>query len=122
MNLKIIETTFAVCKVESIQEIEFSDPYLFFGKTDEEISVVCSMDKVPKTCLSCEKGFRGFRIQGELDFSLVGILAEISGILAKNKISIFAISTFNTDYVLVREESFESALQALKDYGYSILL
>ena len=58
---------------------------------------------------------------GQLDFSLIGILARISTILAENGISIFAISTFNTDYILVKEEKFEQALSVLKDSGYAML-
>ena len=57
---------------------------------------------------------------GQLDFSLIGILAQISEVLASNKIGIFAISTFNTDYVLTKEESFEKALKVLEDAGYDI--
>ena len=67
-----------------------------------------------------DDGWRAFRIQGTLDFSLIGILSKISTILAENKIGIFAVSTFNTDYILVKENNFDSALNALKEHGYEI--
>ncbi|MBO6115435.1 MAG: ACT domain-containing protein, partial [Lachnospiraceae bacterium] len=65
-------------------------------------------------------GWRGFRIQGVLDFSLIGILSGISTILADNKIGIFAVSTYNTDYILVKEENFIKALEVLAKEGYEI--
>ena len=64
---------------------------------------------------------RGFRIQGVLDFSLIGILSKISGILADNKIGIFAVSTYNTDYILVKSENFGRAIDALRKEGYTIV-
>lgn len=62
-----------------------------------------------------------FRICGELDFSLIGILAELSSLLAEFDIGIFAISTFNTDYVLTKEKDFDKALKLLARAGYEIL-
>ena len=68
-----------------------------------------------------KKGWKGFRIQGVLNFSLIGILSEISGILADNNIGIFSVSTFNTDYILVKEENFDRALKVLAFAGYNIV-
>ena len=68
-----------------------------------------------------EDGWRAFRIQGMLDFSLIGILSDISRILAENKIGIFAISTFNTDYILTKEENYQKALDVLSRAGYKIV-
>ena len=67
-----------------------------------------------------EDGWRAFRIQGELDFSLIGILAGISAVLAENKIGIFVVSTYNTDYVLTKADDFERALGLLESRGYGI--
>lgn len=68
-----------------------------------------------------EDGWRGIRIQGVLDFSLVGILSKLSGILAENQIGIFAVSTFNTDYILVKAEDFERAIRVLATAGFAIV-
>jgi len=114
MELKIINKEFAVCKVNGIENIKFTDEYVFLGKTDDEISLVCDASSIPESCIECEKGWRAFKIQGILDFSIVGILAGISTTLAKNGISIFAISTFNTDYILVKNENFRRAIEVLK--------
>ena len=94
--------------------------FCFTGKTDEEISLVCKTEDVPENTLERDDGWKGFRITGVLDFSLIGILSKISSILAENKIGIFAVSTYNTDYIFVKEENFGKAINALKDSGYDI--
>lgn len=121
MEIKKINKNFSVCKVENIEKIDFNDEYCFIGKTDEEISVVCSTEKVPNETIEREDNWKAFRIQGILDFSLIGILSKISTILANNEIGIFAISTFNTDYILVKENNFEKALKVLSENGYKIV-
>ena len=89
--------------------------------TDEEISLVCKTDYVPQNTIERDDGWRGFRIQCVLDFSLIGILSKLSAILAENNIGIFAVSTFNTDYILVKAENFEKALKVLSDAGYDVV-
>ncbi len=120
MKLKVITQEFCVCKINDVSQVDFSDEYCFVGKTDEELSLVCSSDNVPANTIESEYGWRAFRIEGVLDFSLIGILSEISTILANNKIGIFAISTFNTDYILTKKEKFNMALDVLKSSGYII--
>ena len=95
--------------------------FCFIGKTDEEFSLVCKTEDTPPDTLERDEGWRGFRIQGVLDFSLIGILSRLSGILAAHKIGIFALSTYNTDYILVKEENYEKALTVLASEGYTIL-
>ena len=102
MELKKIPYRLTVCKVKDISDIDMDAEIYFIGKTDEELSLVCITENTPSDTIERDDGWRGFRIQGTLDFSLVGILAKISGILADHKISIFAVSTYNTDYVLVK--------------------
>ena len=118
MKLKRLEHQLTVCKVSDIQDIDLSADYYFIGKTDEEISLVCRTKDTPTKTIERNDGWRGFRIQGVLDFSLIGILSELSGILAEHKIGIFVISTYNTDYILVKEENFERALNILESEGY----
>ena len=121
MELKILDQELTVCKVSSVEDIDLNCDLLFIGKTDEEISVVCPAGSAPSFTIEREDGWRGFRIQGILDFSLIGILSKISGILADNGIGIFAVSTYNTDYILVKEENLEKALEALKAEGYKVI-
>ena len=90
------------------------------GKTDEESSLVCITSDVPPNIIQRDDGWRGFRIQGILDFSLIGILAKIASLLAENSISIFAISTYNTDYVLIKKENYQKSLDILRHSGYEV--
>lgn len=120
MELKKLNRDFSVCKVENYSLVNFDAEYCFTGKTDEEKSVVCITGDVPAKTIQREDGWKGFRIQGVLDFALVGILSRISVILAENEISIFAVSTYNTDYVFIKKENYERALNILEKKGYDV--
>ena len=120
MQLKKLEYDLSVCKVTAETDIDLSKEFYFIGKTDEEISLVCRNKDTPANTVERDDGWKGFRIEGVLDFSLIGILSKISGILADNKIGIFAVSTYNTDYIFVKEENFDKAINALKDNGYDV--
>lgn len=115
-----LEEVFSVCKVEDYSGVEVGQKYCFTGSTDEENSLVCPVENVPDNTTERDDGWRCFRIKGVLDFSLIGILARISKIMAPNGIGIFAISTFNTDYILVKEKDYKNALSYLKSSGYKI--
>ncbi len=121
MELKCLPYPFTVCKLKSEDDIISGKEFYFVGKTDEEISLVCKTDDVPSETTEREDGWRGFSIVGTLDFSLIGILAKISSLLAENKIGIFAVSTYNTDYIFVKEENFIRALSALESGGYNVV-
>lgn len=121
MELKKLDYALTVCKVPSELDIDLNQDFYFIGRTDEEYSLVCITENTPANTLEREDGWKGFRIQGVLDFSMVGILSKLSGILAENKIGIFAVSTFNTDYILVKEENFDRALKILSLTGYDIV-
>ena len=116
-----IEAELTVCKVADYTEIELNSPYVFTGRTDQEASLVCPTEIVPSRTLERSDGWRAFHIQGILDFSLIGILAPIATILANKGIGIFAVSTYNTDYVLTKAEDFPAALDALDKSGYTII-
>ena len=120
MVLKIIPHEFSVCKVSDYSQIDIADPFVFTGSTDEEKSLVCPVSLVPPNTTEREDGWRAFRIEGVLDFSLIGILSKISSCLADNGIGIFAISTFNTDYVLTKKENFDKAIQSLVSAGFEV--
>ena len=120
MQLKLINNEFSVCKVVDYSEINLNQEYVFTGSTDEEKSLVCPVSLVPNDTIEREDGWRAFRIEGVLDFSLIGILSKISSLLAANKIGIFAISTFNTDYILTKKEDFDKAIDVLKAEGYLV--
>ena len=120
MELKTLDEKLSVCKVADVSDIDLTAEIYFIGKTDEELSLVCRTEDTPKNTTERSDGWRGFRIQGVLDFSLIGILSKLSGILAENKIGIFAVSTYNTDYILVKQEDFSRSLEVLALEGYTI--
>lgn len=120
MEIKQLPGNFTVCQVKDYSRVPGDAAYCFIGKTDEENSLVCPSDAVPPNVIRRDDGWRGFRILGTLDFSLVGILAGISSILTENGIPIFAVSTYNTDYVFIKKERFPKALDVLARSGYRI--
>ena len=120
MKLKKLPWDLTVCRLSSAETVNLSADFFFIGKTDEEISLVCPTASVPADTAAREDGWRGFRIEGVLDFSLTGILAKLSGILAENGIGIFAVSTYNTDYILVKAENLDRSLSVLESAGYEI--
>ena len=120
ITLQPLAPRFAICKVPDYSGADLSAPFCFTGATDEELSLVCPEEHVPDNALVRDDGWRAFRIIGQLDFSLTGILAGIAKVLADERIGIFAVSTFNTDYVLTKEENFDKALRALKAAGYEV--
>ena len=121
MKLRKLPYELSVCKLSAMDDINLSMDFFFVGKTDEEISLVCRTEDVPASAIDREDGWRGFRFDGEIDFSLVGILSGITGILAEYEISIFAMSTFNTDYILVKAVDFIKAVDVLVETGYTII-
>ena len=117
MRLSILSDEFTVCKLPEGERMPQAQ-WCFSGITHEEQSLVCPTAMVPAHTLAREDGWRGFYVdEGTLDFNLIGILAEISGILARAKVGIFVVSTFNTDYIFVKQ--LEIAIQALSEEGYS---
>lgn len=121
MEIQKIEQDFSVCKVADYSQVRLDDAYCFIGKTDEENSLVCLTKNVPANCTEHDDGWKAFRMQGVLDFSLIGILAKLATLLAEHQISLFAVSTFNTDYVLVKKERYEQALHILSNAGYKVI-
>lgn len=123
MQLKILENKLKVVKLktdETVPEIVFKQKFYSITKTDEELSIVIDED-IDISSDVVEHYWRAIKIVGILDFSLIGILSRISTILAQAEISIFAISTYNTDYVLVKANQLENAVEVLKQNNYEII-
>ncbi|MCL2224085.1 MAG: ACT domain-containing protein [Defluviitaleaceae bacterium] len=113
MKIKTLDEKFSVCKIADMKTVDFSRPFVFFSKTDEELSLVCETGHVPQNATHTEHNWRAFRIDQELDFSLIGIISKISATLAAAQISVFVISTYNTDYVLIKENDFDRAIELI---------
>lgn len=118
LTLSVSPETFAVCRLEANATIpEWIDHNSFFSitRTKDELSVVCLEKDVPAQVKS-EKNWRMFKVEGPLDFALTGILASLAQPLADAKISIFAISTYDTDYLLVKDEKLQAAFDVLGSF------
>lgn len=120
MKLQVMAHTFCVCKLPPSPITIPAGEFFFLSKTDEELSLVCLSDNVPEHCIGREDGWRAFRLESPLDFSLTGVLAPIASILADASVPVFAVSTFNTDYVLVKDSDLSRALCHLSEAGYEI--
>ena len=121
MQIKQLNYDFSICKVSDYSKTHLESEYCFIGKTDEENSLVCITQEIPSNAIEHDDNWKAFKIEGVLDFSLIGILAKISALLAENEIGIFAVSTYNTDYIFTKRQNFKRALKVLSDAGYEII-
>jgi len=120
VTVEALPQTFTVCKVSDFAKADLSAPFCFTGRTDAELSLVCPTRYAPPETLAREDGWRAFRVAGAMAFTLVGVLAGLTGLLAQRGIPVFVVSTFDTDYVLVKAERFREALTALETGGYRV--
>jgi len=120
MKIKVINNEFSICKVSDYSLVNIEANYCFIAKTDEEKSLVTTIENVPKNTIQRDDGWKAFRIEGILDFSLIGVVSKISTFLAENEIGIFVISSFNTDYILTKINDFDKAIKVLEKNGYQI--
>lgn len=123
MQLKVLGNKLKVVKMKKdnkVPEIVFNQNFYSITKTDDELSTVLNEDVNIETDI-VEYNWRAIKIIGTLDFSLIGILSKISTILAQAKIPIFAISTYNTDYILLKADKLEDAIKVLKQNEYEVL-
>lgn len=122
IKILVLSGKYGVCRLDEPQQIlegiKKSEFYTI-TRTSDELSIVCCESCIP-TGIKCEKDWRILKIAGPLDFALVGILSTISQILAQEGISIFAISTYDTDYILVKDQNLEKASAALRAKGYIV--
>jgi hypothetical protein len=95
------------------------DGFVSITRAADELSIVCAEARVPAD-IKAERGWRAFKLQGPFDFALVGVLKQVLDPLAEAKVGIFAISTYNTDYVLVKAAQFEQAVTALTRFGHTV--
>lgn len=122
MKLSILKSNFSICRLApdvALPAWSLRGEFFSISKTEEELSIVCEESLVPDDVKS-EKNWRALKVEGPLDFSLTGVLASIASPLAEAKISIFAISTFDTDYILVKSADLESAKGSLISAGFEI--
>lgn len=120
MSMELIDGEFSICKTADLSCVDPGMDFCFTGRTDRESSLVCRTRDVPGDVLSRDDGWRMMRVAGVLDMSLVGVLSVISSALAGAGVPMFAISTYDTDYILVKAEMLDRAMLALERAGYSM--
>lgn len=119
MTLRLFSEAYAICKYDKRPALP--DGIFFLSETADEISLVCAEDRIPANAQKVETCRRMLRVEGSLDFALVGILARLTGLLAEEKIPVFVVSTFDTDYLLVEERYLDKTLAKLQINGCEIL-
>jgi hypothetical protein len=123
LTMKLLKEKYGVCrlnKTDLIPDWAQSEGFFSITRTSDEVSIVCSQDNIPGD-IKCEKDWKVLKIEGPLDFSLIGILSSISTILAQKGISIFAISTYDTDYILVKNNDIDNAIESLINERYEVV-
>lgn len=118
LTLSVVPGKLAVCRLEKYSPIPdwiVEEDFFSVTRTDTELSIVCDEKIVPPGVKS-EKGWRALKVEGPLDFALTGILASLVNPLADADISIFAISTFETDYVLVKSNTLDESIKILSTF------
>lgn len=122
LTLELLAERLAVVRLPpdaDVPQLPLGGALLSLTVTRDEISIVCPEDAAPEGGESAT-GWRALRVAGELDFSLIGIMAALTSALAQAGVSVFALSTYTTDYLLVREESLEQAVAALRAAGHTV--
>ena len=121
-TLLVRESLFTIHSLDPDSHIPASvlaSPLFFLGKTEEELSIVVP-NTINVSSIDCDEGWRAMELLGPLHLSLIGIMAQIGQVLAAAKVSIFVVSTFDTDFFLVKENKLSDAVSALKKAGYTV--
>jgi hypothetical protein len=124
LTLSALPDVFAICRLD--RDTQISDwmnlgDFVSITRTADELSIVCPQIHVPED-VNCDKGWRRLKVEGPLNLSLTGVLASLAAPLAQAGIAVFAISTYDTDYLLVRDETLEHAAQVLSQAGHRVRL
>ena len=123
LTMKLLKDKYGVCRFDKNEQVPswaLKGDFYSITKTEDELSVVCLEENINGN-IKYEDNWRVLKIEGPLDFSLVGILAKISGLMADNSISIFAISTYDTDYILIKNDKIENAINIFENNKYKIV-
>jgi hypothetical protein len=123
LTLDLLEGNFLICRLPptaSLPSWAFNGPFVSITKTNDELSIITLDDNRLPNDLKCERNWKCFKLRGPFEFSLTGILSSLLGPLAKADVPILAISTFDTDYVMVKDKNLEIAADVLKQNGHIV--
>ena len=122
LHLSVLDGRLAVCRLDPRAQIPAwatGAPFFSVTRTPDELSIVCPEERVPAG-VTCERGWRAFKFEGPFEFGMMGVLASVAAPLAQSEVSILAIATYDTDYVLVEESQLVLAMQALRERGHEV--
>ena len=122
LSLHLLPGNLAVCRLapdSPVPDWAMHGPFYSVTRTADEISVVCSEGAVPEGARA-ERGWRPLKVEGPLDFAMTGVLAGLTKPLAEAGISVFVVSTYDTDYLLVRNRDIASTVAALHAAGHNV--
>lgn len=117
MILQIVNREFSICKVTEIPIEVLQQEYTFFSKTDCELSLICETKYIPEYALAIEHGWKCFRIEEDASFEKYGMIAFLANIIAAEKTSTLVVGTYDTDYLLIKNDKFAQVIQSLKEHG-----
>jgi hypothetical protein len=123
LELEVVESRLAVCRLGGAEPIPgwaVRGAWFSVTRTFDELSVVCPDNLVPEDVLA-ERGWRALRVAGVMEFSVIGVLARLAVPLAEARISVFAVSTYDSDYLLVKEHFLEQAIETLRQAGHVLV-
>jgi hypothetical protein len=124
MRLRVVPGNFAICRMDATDPVPewalASHDFVSITRTSDELSIVCPDAIVPPD-IRAEHDWSAVKVQGPLPFSMTGVLNSIASPLAEARISLFAIATFDTDYVLVKSNVLEEALRVLTEAGHEVI-
>lgn len=122
--ISVLKDNYAVCRLSAFDPLPdwvLKSPLSSITKTPEEYSVVCPHDVIPEQDkFTCESEWKCLKIHGPLDFSEIGIISTLTSILATAEISVFVLSTYDTDYILVKTMNIDKAAKVLSDSGHEV--
>jgi hypothetical protein len=122
VTLDVLPGVYAICRLSPDAAVPLwtaGGAFASVTRSSSELSIVCASDAVPPE-VQAQRGYRGLVVRGPLDFSLIGIMATLAGVLAAASVSIFVVSTYDTDYLFVREADFDRAAAALRSAGHIV--
>jgi hypothetical protein len=122
VTLDVLSGSYAICRLHAAAPLPSwaaTGAFSSIARTPHELSIVCTSGEVPAD-VQAQRGYRGLVVRGPLDFGLVGIVAALSAVLASASISIFVVSTYDTDYLFVRAGDLERAVTVLRDAGHIV--
>lgn len=124
LAITVLPGLFAVCRLDASAGVPTwaqAGPFWFVGRSLDEVSVICDQQHVPPG-VHCEQGWRCLRLDGPFALTMTGVLLRVLAPLADAGVAIFALSTFDTDHVLVRERALDAAVDALRAAGHQVIV